>query len=167
MEQTIFQKIAKIISAIVIFFAIAFFGYIGGGVVKYNLDVRKADKSVEKFQDSLEQPYKEDTYGGKTPEETWGMFLDALKRGDIELASRYYDVGHQKKAKEWLEKIKQNNKLERKMKEMESLQKSSEKSLEGRSDYYYDYFNEEFQQILSASITFYLNPYTKVWKILW
>jgi HEAT repeat protein len=33
---------------------------------------------------------QEDTYGGKTPEETLQMFIEALKKEDIELASRYF-----------------------------------------------------------------------------
>mgnify|MGYP001562286652 CR=1 FL=1 len=57
------------------------------------MNVRKVDKSVERFQESLEEPYKKDTYGGKTPEETWAMYLDALKKGDIELAIKYYAIG--------------------------------------------------------------------------
>lgn len=49
----------------------------------------KWEKQTEEFQLALSKPYREDTYGGKTPEETWGMFLDALKKGDVELASKY------------------------------------------------------------------------------
>jgi hypothetical protein len=33
---------------------------------------------------------KADIYGGETPEETWAMFLDALKKEDFELASKYF-----------------------------------------------------------------------------
>lgn len=33
---------------------------------------------------------KADTYGGETPEETWALFLDALKKQDFELASKYF-----------------------------------------------------------------------------
>ena len=46
------------------------------------------EKKTEEFQMALSKPYREDTYGGKTPEETWGLFLDALKKGDVELASK-------------------------------------------------------------------------------
>lgn len=127
----------------------------------------KWQKQTDKFQAALEQPYKEDTYGGKTPEETWGMFLDALKKGNIELASKYYDVGHQEKGKEFITKLKQENKLDEWIKETGGLKKSSRESLEGEANYYYDYFDEEFKQILSASVIFYLNPYTKVWKIIY
>ncbi|MEK7131357.1 MAG: hypothetical protein AAB797_01295 [Patescibacteria group bacterium] len=127
----------------------------------------KWQKQTDKFQNALEQPYKEDTYGGKTPEETWGMFLDALKKGDIDLASKYYDVAHQEKGKELILKLKQENKLDDWIKELEGLKKSSREALEGEANYYYDYFDEEFKRILSAPVVFYLNPYTKVWKIIY
>ena len=168
MEKLLIQKIIKIFIAVVIFSVLAFFGYIVGGVVKYNIDIRKADKAVERFQGSLEQPYKEDTYGGKTPEETWAMYLDALKKGDIDLASRYYAVGDQKEAEEWHKKLIQENKLEEIIKESEILRKSKNQPLSVDEVYYsYDTFSEEFQQILTARVVFYLNPYTKIWKILW
>src|SRR3989338_1022782 len=31
-----------------------------------------------------------DTYGGKTPQETLQMYIDAVEKGDYELASRYF-----------------------------------------------------------------------------
>jgi len=54
---------------------------------------------------TIEQTYKEikarldaekaDIYGGETPEETWSMFLEALKKEDFELASKYFVVDKQ------------------------------------------------------------------------
>ncbi len=42
------------------------------------------------YADGMKVAYAEDTYGGATPEETLQLFIDALKAGDIELASKYY-----------------------------------------------------------------------------
>ena len=39
---------------------------------------------------ALENAYKNDPYGGSTPEETLALFIDALKKGDAELASNYF-----------------------------------------------------------------------------
>ena len=134
----------------------------------------KWQKSVEKWEESLRKPYKEDIFGGATPEETWAMFLDALRAGNIELASRYYDVEHQEKAKEWLQKLKESGKLKQTIKEMEELQRvkytGENEWLNNRTDraeYSYDFFDEEYQQKLAGQVNFYLNPLTKVWKILW
>lgn len=33
---------------------------------------------------------KADIYGGETPEETWALFIDALKKEDFNLASKYF-----------------------------------------------------------------------------
>ncbi|MDP3733290.1 MAG: hypothetical protein Q8Q91_01995, partial [Candidatus Daviesbacteria bacterium] len=38
----------------------------------------------------LIKEYNEDPYGGNTPEETLQLFIDALKKGDIDLASKYF-----------------------------------------------------------------------------
>lgn len=55
-------------------------------------------KKTAAFVAAGEAPFREDKYGGKTPEETWAMYVDAVKKMDIELASKFVDVGHQKKS---------------------------------------------------------------------
>ena len=54
--------------------------------VKSWMDYRRA----EKFWKTLDDALASDTYGGKTPEETLRMFIDALKNGDLDLASKYF-----------------------------------------------------------------------------
>src|SRR3989338_1604135 len=109
-KQELPCQAVKIFFIVFVFILIAVVSYIAGILVKYRLDTRKADKSVERFHGSLEEPYKNDTYGGKTPEETWAMFLDALKKGDIDLASKYFAVDEQKNI---LERIQESIKLQR------------------------------------------------------
>ena len=46
--------------------------------------------SQEKQQAALEAQYKNDPYGGATPEETLRLFIEALKAGNLENASNYY-----------------------------------------------------------------------------
>lgn len=43
----------------------------------------------------LGEQYKNDKYGGRTPQETLNMFLLALENGDIELASKYFVIEKQ------------------------------------------------------------------------
>lgn len=38
----------------------------------------------------LEKKYRADTYGSSTPEGTLALFIEALKKGDAELASKYF-----------------------------------------------------------------------------
>lgn len=127
----------------------------------------KWQKQTNKFQNALEQPYKEDTYGGKTPEETWVMFLDALKKGDIDLASKYYDVAHQEKAKQMIDKVKAENGLSVWIKELGTLkEEDGQQDSTDRLYYSYKYYDPEFKRNLWSTTVFYQNPYTKVWKIV-
>ncbi|MEI6296802.1 MAG: hypothetical protein WCO84_04130 [bacterium] len=71
---------------------------------KYSLEAKIYQERLDNERKELEDAQKADTFGGKTPEETFDMFLDALKKKDIELASKYYNVKVQKKALEGLKK---------------------------------------------------------------
>lgn len=42
-----------------------------------------------------EQRFREDKYGGPTPEETYNMFIAALERGDANLASKFFVFNEQ------------------------------------------------------------------------
>src|SRR3989344_8812900 len=55
----------------------------------------EATRNVEKFMKAnadFEAVMRADTYGGKTPQETLDMFIDALKKGDIDLAAKYFEL---------------------------------------------------------------------------
>lgn len=163
------EKIFKIIKFFVIglvLIIVAILGYMVGGGIKYYLDIRKSDKAVERFQGSLEDPYKNDTYGGKTPEETWGMFLDALKKGDIDSASKYFAVNKQK---DILERLQESIKLKRLDSAIEKFSKELIKEKDfilGEKAYYYIPIKNSAGEVEAYSIVFYLNPYTKTWKIV-
>jgi len=43
-----------------------------------------------KLPEILAEQYKKDTYGSTTPEGTLALFIDALKKGDADLASKYF-----------------------------------------------------------------------------
>ena len=45
--------------------------------------------------DKIREKYENDFDGGKTPEETLELFIEALKAGDIEKASKYYELSVQ------------------------------------------------------------------------
>ena len=70
-------------------------------------NLAKALKQVE------EESYKQamaDTYGGKTPQETLQMYIEAVEKGDFELASKYFIGGYQEKE---LKSLKNSNPEER------------------------------------------------------
>jgi hypothetical protein len=71
----------------------------------------KSGPWLKKFQDwrlarQLEAPYRNDKYGGETPEETFDMFIAALEKGDVELASKYFKLDKQESWRQSLVAIK-------------------------------------------------------------
>lgn len=73
-------------------------------------DGKNSDESkAEKYLKDLKKAYDEDTYGGKTPEETLQLFIDALKKGDIDLAAKYFVV---EKQGEWTDELKNTKETE-------------------------------------------------------
>ena len=74
---------------------------------KVSYEMWKINRAEAKHQALL----KKDFDGGKTPEETLGLYLAALKAGDAVKASKYYQVDSQAAALKDLkdEKAKQGN----------------------------------------------------------
>ena len=62
------------------------------------------ERAAKSAQEQLEKLYREDKYGGKTPEETFDMFIAALEQGDIELASKYFVL---EKQDDWFKTLSQ------------------------------------------------------------
>ncbi|MCH7883393.1 hypothetical protein IIA95_03195 [Patescibacteria group bacterium] len=79
------------------------------------------ERQAERRLAELERQYAEDTYGGKTPEETLELFIDALKAGDIELASKYFVIDEQEEIKNDLMQVKQDTGLEQVISRIEKL----------------------------------------------
>lgn len=90
-----FKEISKYIGVVVIAFLILYLGYVVGWEAKHYLDNWKMLRKVETFNNAIIQMFKNDTYGGKTPEETYNLFVDALKKQDVDLAVKYFilDIG--------------------------------------------------------------------------
>lgn len=193
------SKTKKIILWIVgiIVAVLAFLWFLG--TYGYQIQNYYIQKSQEKYLAQVEEnrarlleAQKNDTFGGKTPEETLDLYIAALKAGDIELASKYYVVSVETgdsriKEKERFEKIlgKDGN-LDVIIKNVEKIKNLGIKNI-WSSDYVsfvYKYLIEEemsYTSIISKEeiITIVpkgtemergealkLNPYTKVWKII-
>lgn len=141
------KKIKKILILILIFLA----GFGAGNAVKYYLDAWWAKRSVNDWIGVLQSSVTNDTYGGKTPEETFDLYLAALKKGDLELASKYFVM---EKQKQRLEQLKKED-LTSYTKEIESVNKDSwtEKSIDDNVDIKYmatRYSDKEIQTIDSS-----------------
>jgi hypothetical protein len=71
---------------------------------KMDRDARAFDAIIASEKEKLRQMEMADTYGSTTPEETVELIILALEKGDIDLASKYYYVLDQEKAKASFEK---------------------------------------------------------------
>src|SRR3989338_3497644 len=118
------------------------FKFLGGGAVLVVLGVAALyapgywqKYQVDKAIVELERPYREDVYGGKTPEETFDTFLDALKKGDIDLASKYFSVRKQAEYKEKFEKMRDGGTLDEQTQEWERVRKEWTKVVDEYNDW--------------------------------
>ncbi len=90
---------------------------LGGGayyVLSWNHFYRNAPERTGKdmtyiwqwkmYMNGMKSAYAKDTFGGSTPEETLALFVEALKAGDIALATKYYIPEKQAEVYEELKK---------------------------------------------------------------
>lgn len=57
--------------------------------------LRAFNKAMEDAAARLRAEQMKDVYGGKTPQETLSMYIDAVEKGDYGLASKYFVLGKQ------------------------------------------------------------------------
>ena len=106
-QKNKFWKFTRLFFAII---AGVFILYLAGAWGWYFLQQWQGQKAVQELAENLERVKREDyeramadTYGGKTPQETLQMYIEAVEKGDYELASKYF-IGD--KQAEELEKLK-------------------------------------------------------------
>ncbi len=131
----------------------------------------QAQENYEKyltFQENYEKAMTEDTYGGKTPEETLQMFIDALEKEDVQLASKYFLLNTNEKSeyyltrKEWeagLRNVKKKDELESVLNQLSKVQltfKDDEEAL-------FKFYNTNGDVVVLIELKF--NKYSGVWKI--
>ena len=75
----------------------------------------------ESWQARQNDPSYKDTYGGQTPEETYDLFLAALKNEDVELASKYFILEDQESWTLTLNQFKEDGFLEEIIQELENI----------------------------------------------
>lgn len=87
-----------------------------------NTDGYRKDRLIKQMRAA----YENDTYGGSTPEETLALFIDALKKGDTDLASRYFLIEYQSTSLTELQNIKQNGNIQNMIDDLSRLQSGKE-----------------------------------------
>lgn len=141
---------------------------------RYARQVKKGLSQVEEEIKKEEALYANDTYGGKTPEETYQMFLAALQKQDIELASKYFILDKQAEYKALLEQIKTSGHWEEMMKDLLALRNQVGKFDGERKDLYViNVINDQNTSVATIVLALPVNnltqqnaPLGKVWKII-
>ncbi|KKT86401.1 MAG: hypothetical protein UW85_C0002G0002 [Parcubacteria group bacterium GW2011_GWA1_Parcubacteria_45_10] len=109
-------------------------------------------------------------WGGKTPEETLQLFIEALKKGDIELAAKYFALDPNENSefyltrREWEEAIKKTEEekgFEQIILDLEKAKFRSESKEMGSS--WFATFKDDGSLKQEILLTF--NKYSGVWKI--
>jgi hypothetical protein len=126
----------------------------------------KAEKNYTKWEESIKEQYRNDTYGGDTPEETWGMFLSALEKRDFDLASKYFVLDEQEKMKNRFKDGVALGNMEEATRIYSSAELVKGESISKDKVYYYYPVDTQEYGIISNQVVFFFNPYSKVWKIL-
>ena len=131
-------------------------------------DLWQMQKRVQELTEGLKRIEQEDyaramadTYGGKTPQETLQMYIDAVEKGDYELASKYF-IGD--KQDEELNKLNNTNENKKDLEiylEFVKTAKSWRSSLEDKN------FVMEAKTNLGPSIFIRFKIYPNgIWKII-
>ncbi|HOF50618.1 MAG TPA: hypothetical protein PLH22_03005 [Candidatus Colwellbacteria bacterium] len=130
---------------------------------KENRRIERDFKAYMKFVDQYETAMENDTYGGQTPQETLDMFVDALEKGDLDLASKYFvlreDGSRDPKTLEALESKRVSNILP------EMIRLLSEAKPTGSFLKNHYGFKVADDKGNSSIIDFVFNEYSQVWKI--
>lgn len=133
-----------------------------GGALLFALPYFRGEKSTVTDLERIytdEKLWREDTYGGETPEETLRLFIEALKAEDIDLAAKYFVLDKQAKWKNKLLIIKEKGLLGAMVADLEKLKKTREETEET----FYTLTNEE--NIVSIQLILSKNPTNGKWKI--
>lgn len=135
-----------------LFYGIKYFGY--RTAPEYN---------VSKKLKELERQYAEDPYGGDTPEETLRLFINALKKGDTDLAAKYFVLDKQEEWRNELLIIKEKGLLDEMVRDVGKLNKKYPLVKNDPNRFIFEAYNEQKDLVMQADIA--KGPNGK-WKIL-
>ncbi|MCL5004891.1 MAG: hypothetical protein M1170_03040 [Patescibacteria group bacterium] len=111
-----FWRFAMIFCAVIVGILVLYVaGVWGWQKYRYWQDMKKSrayEEGIKKWQQEDYAAAMADTYGGKTPQETLQMYIEAVEKGDYELASKYFIGDRQEEWKNELNKIAEVNKID-------------------------------------------------------
>jgi len=132
---------------------------------------RQTQENYQKYlnwQTNYEKAMKEDTYGGKTPEETLKMFIEALKKEDIGLASKYFVLREDGSADpKWIEVLKQKKETGQLSNIIDIVSRAvPDKEITTiENTAWFIVYKKDKPKELEADINLHFNTYSQVWGI--
>ena len=122
-----FRNVAKF-SVTAVF--VALLGWVGLYAVRYfqsqNNPEYKEKEEARKEAERIKKEYESDPYGGNTPEETLSLFIDALQKGDTELAAKYFIIDKQDQWRADLALMKEKNLLGEMVRDLQSAKRGKD-----------------------------------------
>lgn len=123
-------------------------------------------KAYEKAEKAYIEAMTTDTYGGKTPQETLDLFVEALRVGDVELASKYFLLDENLSRERWiyrLNDIKNRSLLTVMADDIKRLAVPDLQNTIGENDYRFVLYADGGD--VGARLDMQFNTYSKIWKI--
>lgn len=132
---------------------------------KYQRQIEKQYQAYQQWEEQYKDAMKQDTYGGKTPEETLQMFIEALKKGDIELASKYFIIDTKNSREEWKKALEKADGESRLNEVIGILLQAKPDPTAAISKDYYVFAARDENGVVVADIDLRFNSEAGVWKI--
>ncbi|MEE8131449.1 MAG: hypothetical protein V3T98_00090 [Candidatus Paceibacterota bacterium] len=134
---------------------------------------RETQKNYEKYlewEKNYEKAMREDVYGGKTPQETLDLFVEALRAEDIELASKYLALNTNENSEYYLtrrelEEALKRTKEEGKLLDVIEIVSNTEFDSDSSSNNTAWFILKNKEGLVEYSVILKFNKYSNVWKI--
>jgi hypothetical protein len=132
---------------------------------------RDLEKKYDQFFQAIsdgEEKQKQDIYGGKTPQETVNLFIEALEKDDLELASKYFSLTVEGNVDpKWinaLQKAKEEGKIAPIVEALKISVENKEASINPETHAIFETRNTQNELVIDIGLS--LNKFSSLWKIV-
>ena len=147
---------------------------VGGGYLLWDnyfsssaRSARQMQQNYQKYldqQDAYKTAMKNDTYGGATPQETLDLLISALKKGDLELASKYFVLREDgTQDPKWIKALQDTNDAGKLEDAVSALSKATQTQSWDKNGAAFTVTNTNNEVLYEIDLK--LNQYTHIWKI--
>jgi len=136
-----------------------------GGYFTFN----KKQKAILEQIEKEKEKYQNDVFGGSTPLETYNLFLEALKKDDLELAVKYFPLDLQDKYLQLFSQIKESGQWNEMMEDLENPKNQTGEYV--TDDWYNIKIKNDKNEVVTTIVLkiikdFDNQPVTNLWKIV-